>query len=522
MTARTKELTEAGLAPGRVAALTSRVFATTGGSVPAVSPLTGETLAQVPVSSVEDVAAAFARARKAQAEWVRVPLRERADLLLRLHDLVLERQRDILDVIQWESGKARRHAFEELCDVAVNARYYAQVAQQHLLPTRRAGLFPLLTRTTEVRHPKGVVGVIAPWNYPFTMAISDALPALLAGNAVVTKPSTQTALSGLLGAELLADAGLPADVWQVVVGEGRKVGTALIDEADFVCFTGSTETGRMVAARCGERLIGCTLELGGKNPMVILDDADLDVAAEGAVRGCFSNAGQLCISIERLYVAAPVHDQFLERFLARVGAMRVGTSFDYGADMGSLVSRQQLETVAAHVDDAVRKGARLLAGGSARPDLGPCYFEPTVLSGVTPDMDCHAAETFGPLVSVYRVADEDEAVALANDSRFGLNASVYGRDVRRASRVAQRLRAGTVNINEAYAAAWGSIDSPMGGVGDSGLGRRHGADGLLKYTEPQTIAVQRVPVAPPRGLSYGTFARGLTTALKAMRKVGHK
>ncbi len=510
------------LTPSRAAALTARVFATSGETVASVSPVTGTRLADVPVSSVDDVAAAFVRARKAQAEWAQVPVRERAELLLRLHDLVFERQDDILDIVQWESGKARRHAFEELGDVAINARYYARTAEQHLLPTRRAGLFPLLTRTTELRHPKGVVGVIAPWNYPLTMAISDALPALVAGNAVVTKPATQTTLCALLGAELLADAGLPTDVWQVVVGPGSSVGAALIDQADFVCFTGSTETGRTVARRCGERLIGCTLELGGKNPLLVLDDADVDKAAEGAVRGCFSNAGQLCISIERLYVAAPVYDAFVERFVARVRAMVVDTAFDFGPDMGSLISAQQLATVTSHVEDATGKGARVLAGGRPRPDLGPYFYEPTVLAGVTPEMACHGSETFGPVVSVYRVADDDEAVAAANDSPYGLNAAVYGEDIARARSVAARLRTGTVNINEAYAAAWGSIDSPMGGVGDSGLGRRHGLEGLLKYTEAQTVAVQRVPFAPRGGMSYASFARATVAGLRALRRAGRR
>ena len=522
MTAPTKERPAHGLPEGRIAALASRVVATSQESITSVSPLTGEPLATLPVSSDDDVANAFARARKAQGEWARVPVRERAALLLRLHDLTFQRQNDILDIVQWESGKARRHAFEELCDVAMNARYYARTAARHLRPTRRAGMFPLLTNTVELRHPKGVVGVIAPWNYPLTMAISDALPALVAGNAVVTKPATQTALCALVGAELLADAGLPADVWQVVVGPGTRVGAALLDEADFVCFTGSTETGRTVARRCGERLIGCTLELGGKNPLLVLADADLDKAAEGAVRGCFSNAGQLCISFERLYVAAPVHDAFLERFLARVRAMTVEPRFDFGADMGSLISAQQLATVTAHLEDAVGKGAKVLAGGQARPDLGPYFFEPTVLSGVTDAMTCFREETFGPVVSVYRVGDDDEAVAAANDSPYGLNAAVYSRDIHRARGVAARVRAGTVNINEAYAATWGSIDSPMGGMGESGLGRRHGLEGLLKYTEAQTVAAQRVPVAPLGGMSYDAFARAITTGLRTLRRVGRR
>lgn len=510
------------LSPDRVAALTSRVLATSGETVASVSPVTGQPLAKVPVSSDDDVAQAFARARAAQAAWARVPLLERVEALLRLHDLVFDRQRDILDIVQWESGKTRRDAFEEMCDVTLNARYYARTAQQHLLPTRRTGLFPLLTRTTELRHPKGVVGVIAPWNYPLTLAISDALPALVAGNAVVTKPATQTTLSALLAAELLAEAGIPEGVWQVVVGPGSRVGSAVLDQSDYICFTGSTETGRSVARRCGERLIGCSLELGGKNPLLVLDDADLDRAAEGAVRGCFANAGQLCISVERLYVAASVYDAFVERFVDRVRSMRLALSFDFDSDMGSLISAEQLAVVTQHVEDAVAKGAEVLVGGRHRPDIGPYYFEPTVLAGVTPEMTCYRTETFGPVVSVYRVADDDEAVAAANDSVYGLNASVFGRDLARAQAVAARLRAGTVNVNEAYAPAWGSIDSPMGGMGDSGLGRRHGAEGLLKYTEAQTIAVQRIPVAPPAGLSYDSFSRGMTVALRALRKLGRR
>ncbi|MEQ7126365.1 succinic semialdehyde dehydrogenase [Actinopolymorpha sp. B11F2] len=522
MTAPTQDRAEHALAPERVRTLTARVAATSGETVRSVTPLNGGTLAEVPVSSNADIATAFARAREAQVAWARVPVRERAALLLRLHDLVFQRQNDILDIVQWESGKARRHAFEEVCDVAMNARYYGRMAPRLLHPARRAGLFPLLTRTVELHHPKGVVGVIAPWNYPLTMAISDALPALVAGNAVITKPATQTTLCALVGAELLAEAGLPADLWQVVIGEGSRVGAALIEEADFVCFTGSTQTGRAVARRCGERLIGATMELGGKNPLLVLDDADLDKAAEGAVRGCFSNAGQLCISMERLYVAAPVFDAFCERFVARVRDMVVKASFDFTADMGSLISAQQLATVSEHVDDAVSKGAEILAGGKARPDLGPYFFAPTVLTGVTPDMACYREETFGPVVSVYRVGDDRAAVAAANDSAYGLNAAVYSRDTRRARAVAARLRAGTVNINEAYAAAWGSIDAPMGGMGDSGMGRRHGIDGLLKYTEPQTIAVQRLPVAPPGGMSYDRFARTIATGLRTLHRLGRR
>ena len=511
------------LSPARISALTSRVFASSGKTITSIAPATGEPLAQVPASTEDDVAAAFQRARKAQADWSQVPLKERTDLLLRLHDLVLDRQQDILDIVQAESGKARKHAFEEVCDVALTARYYARTATQHLLPTARAGLFPMLTSTTEIRHPKGVVGFIVPWNYPLTLAITDALPALVAGNAIVVKPDVKTNLSALVGAELLADVGLPADLWQVVVGDGPTIGSAMIEQSDFLCFTGSTAVGREVAKRCGERLIGCTLELGGKNAMLVLDDANLDVAAEGAVRGSFSNAGQLCESMERLYVAEPVYDSFVKRFVERVNAMRLEATFDFGPDMGSLINEKQLETTARHVEDAVDKGARVLAGGRRRPDLGPYFFEPTVLEGVKPGMQCFAEETFGPVVSIYKVANDEEAIARATDTDFGLNAAVYSRDVARARAVAQRLRAGTVNINEAYAAAWGSLDAPLGGFADSGLGRRHGAEGLLKYTEPQTIAVQRgMRVTPPAGVPYPLFARGMTVALRLLRKTGRR
>jgi succinate-semialdehyde dehydrogenase / glutarate-semialdehyde dehydrogenase len=429
---------------------------------------------------------------------------------------------DILDVIQAESGKARKHAFEEPCDVALNSRYYARRAPHLLRPHTRAGLIPGVTRTQELRHPKGVVGVISPWNYPFTMALSDGIAALAAGNAIVSKPASQTALTALYGVELLAEAGMPDDLWQVVVGDGSVVGSAIVDHADFVCFTGSTATGRQIAKRAGERLIGCTLELGGKNPLLVLDDADLELAAETATRACFSNAGQLCISTERVYIADGVYDAFLQRFVDHVKAIRLDATYDFGPDMGSLISEQQLKTVSEHLADAQDKGAEVLTGGSHRPDIGPYFFEPTVLENVASGMTCHREETFGPLVSVYRVADDEAAIAAANDSAYGLSAAVFSRDTKRGRAVGARLEVGTVNVNEAYTAAWGSIDSPMGGFKDSGLGRRHGAEGLLKYTEGQTVAVQRVPMRPIGSMTYDTFAKSFELGLKFFRKVGRR
>ena len=345
---------------------------------------------------------------------------------------------------------------------------------------------------------------------------------MIAGNAVLQKPDNQTALTALAALDLARRAGLPDDVWQMVLGRGRDIGDDLLDAADHVMFTGSTESGRRIAQEAGRRLVECSLELGGKNAMVVLDDADVERAAEGAVRACFSSSGQLCISVERMYVQDGVHDEFVSAFLAGVADMRMGPGYDFATQMGTLTSTEQLDVVQHHVDDALDKGATLLAGGRARPDVGPYFFEPTVLTDVTEDMECHAEETFGPLVSIYRVSDDDEAVERANDTRYGLNASVWSRSARRGRDVAARLRAGTVNVNEAYAAAWGSVDAPMGGMGDSGLGRRHGAGGLLKYTEAQTVARQRLfNLAPPIArLGDDGFAAVMTTSLRLMKKVG--
>ncbi|MEO9325795.1 succinic semialdehyde dehydrogenase [Nocardioides sp. C4-1] len=506
---------------GYVESLTSRLLATSGTTVPVRSPLDGAPLAHVPQSSEADVAEAFARARRAQAVWARVPVAERARMLLRLHDLVLERQEEILDLVVLESGKARKHAFDEALHIALTARYYARTARQHLATQRRLGVVPGLTRVEVNRVPKGVVGIISPWNYPFTMALCDGIPALLAGNAVVAKPDAQTMLTALLGARLLDEAGFPQDLWQVVAGPGRELGGPIIERSDYVCFTGSTATGKVIAAQCAERLIGCSLELGGKNPMLVLRDADLERAAEGAVRASFSNAGQLCVSTERLYVADQVYDRFVERFVARTQAMTLGATMAWENDMGSLVSQAQLDTVRAHVDDAVARGARVLTGGRARPDLGPYVFEPTVLEGVTPDMTCFGHETFGPVVSLYRFHDEADAVARANDGDYGLNASIYSQDGARARAIARHVRCGTVNVNEAFAATFASIDAPMGGMRESGTGRRQGSEGIHRYTESQSVATQRLlRFSPVLGMSDETYAKVMTANLRIMKKIG--
>ncbi|MER5308285.1 succinic semialdehyde dehydrogenase [Streptomyces sp. NPDC002773] len=482
------------------------------------SPFTGEKLADLPESTPEDVAEAFTRARAAQEAWAATPVRARAAVLLRFHDLILQRQSEVLDLIQLETGKARLHAHEEVLAVVVVARHYGRNASSYLRPRRHTGVVPTLTKVTELRHPRGVVGQIAPWNYPLELSVGDALPAFVAGNAIVMKPDTETALTALWARDLLIEAGLPAEVFQVVLGEGPVVGPEVVKHADYVSFTGSTRTGREVAQSAAARLVGVTLELGGKNAMLVLKDADVEKAAAGAVRACFSSAGQLCIAIERLYVHESVADDFVSRFAARTKAMRLGNSLAYGADMGSLVGERQLETVTKHVEEAVAKGATVIAGGVARPDIGPLFYEPTILEGVEAPMTVCNEETFGPVVSIYRFRDEDEVVALANATSYGLNSSVWTKDARRGHAIAARLHTGTVNINEAYAPAYGSVQAPMGGMKDSGIGRRHGAEGILKFTEAQTVAQQRlVPLAPSFGMDDEKYAAFMSVSLRAMK-----
>lgn len=353
---------------GPLAQRLAGLITASGGTREAASaPYTLTPTVELPRSTSADVQAAFTRARAAQRDWVQRPAGERSAVVLRFHDLLLDRQDQVLDLIQWENGKCRQDAFLEVADIALTARYYGRRAPGLLKRQRRRGAFPVLTRTAELRHPKGVVGVISPWNYPLSLAAGDVIAALLAGNAVVHKPDSQTALTALWAVALMIEAGLPADLWPVVVGSGTELGEPLLAGADYLMFTGSTETGRWMASRAGQRLIGSSLELGGKNALLLLDDADLDRAAAGAARACFASSGQLCISMERIYLPVSRQQAFLDRFLDRVGAMRLGSSYDYEPDMGSLTTAAQLDTVTAHVADARAHGATVLTGGRSPP-----------------------------------------------------------------------------------------------------------------------------------------------------------
>ncbi len=493
---------------------------TVSASVSMRAPFTGQPIATLPQATDADVRAVFDQAREAQRSWAERPVEDRQRILIRLHDLVLKRQEEALDLVQIEAGKARMDAFDEVSATALVAAYYGKHSAKFLSPRRAAGLIPVLTKVGEIRHPKGVVGIISPWNYPLALTAMDVLPALAAGNAVVQKPDNQTALSALWLQEIAEEAGLPAGVWQIVLGRGSRIGDALVEESDYLCFTGSTPTGKGLAAKVAERLTSYSLELGGKNPMIVLPDADIAKTATGAVTACFSSAGQLCVSVERIYVHESIREEFTRAFVAKTAAVRLGGALDYQAQMGSLTSEDQLATVSAHVEDARSKGATVLTGGKARPDLGPLFYEPTVLTDVTEDVKLFAEETFGPVVSIYGYTDVTEAIERANDTRFGLNASVWSRNGRAGWEVAARLKAGTVNVNEGFAATFGTVGLPMGGMKESGVGRRNGAEGLLKYTEAQAIAVQRgMPLRPGRGIPPKLWARVLSTSLKALRRL---
>ncbi|WP_158374135.1 succinic semialdehyde dehydrogenase [Cellulosimicrobium cellulans] len=493
------------------------------------APWTRAPLATLPQSTPDDVARAARAARAAQRRWAAVPVRDRARLLLRVHDLLLQRQSDVLDLIQLENGKARGAAYEEVADVALLARHLGRTAPRHLAPERRPGLVPGLTSVRVVHDPVGVVGVVAPWNYPLSLTLGDVLPALAAGDAVLLRPDPQTPLTALWAVELLEDAGMPRGLVQVVLGDGPTVGAAVVDHVDHLVFTGSTATGRVVAARAGERLVPSTLELGGKNAMYVAEDVDVEAAAEGAVRACFGGTGQLCVSVERLYVHRDVYDAFAAAFARRTRALRVGTGLDHRSDVGSLTSAEQLARVVEHVEDALSGGARVLAGGVHRTDLGPYVYEPTVLEGVGEHARAYREETFGPVVALSPVASDDEAVAAVNDSAYALNASVWTRSTRRGAALAGRLRAGSVTVNDGYQAAWGSVAAPQGGRGASGWGHRHGREGLLALTATRTVAVQRgvhgvrvagrtlVPPLGPGRLLAGDPERWTATVTAALR-----
>jgi succinate-semialdehyde dehydrogenase / glutarate-semialdehyde dehydrogenase len=484
------------------------------------APFSGQVLGSVPICTPEDVQQALERARTAQAAWALTSLKQRERIFLRYHDLIIQYRDEFLNLIQLEAGKTRLNALDETFDVSINCRHYAARAVRYLRPQPRKGAIPLFTQAVEVHHPKGVVGFIAPWNYPLSMAASDSVPALIAGNSVILKPAEETPFTALFAVSLLYEAGLPRDVFQVVTGKGRVIGPAMLEGIDFLAFTGGTSTGRKLASQAGEKLIKCSMELGGKNPAIVLEDADLKKSVEGVLHGAFSSAGQLCVHMERLYLQDGIHDRFVEVLVKRVKEMKISAALEFDVDMGSLISQEQFDKVSRMVAEAVSRGATVLAGGKPRPDLGPYFYEPTLLTGVTPGMEMYAEEIFGPVLCIYRFHEIEDAIRAANASEYGLNASIWTRNIRLGRQIAQRIQTGTVNINDGFSASWGSVDAPMGGMKASGIGRRHGVEGILKYTESQTVAVQSViPFGPFGILNPERYAKVMGWILKMMKDI---
>ncbi len=467
--------------------------------IPVENPATGEVITTVPVMSAEEVGAMVARAREAQPKWEAMGFDGRAKILRRAQKWVLDNSDRIIDVIVSETGKTHEDAqLAEISYAASAFGFWAKMAPEYLADERirSSNLFVKGTKLVVRYKPLGVVGVIGPWNYPLTNSFGDCIPALAAGNACVLKPSEITPLTSLLMADMLRECGLPDDVYQVATGYG-ETGAAMIDEVDFVMFTGSTKTGKKVAERAAQSLTPFGLELGGKDSMIVLADADVERAANGAVFYSMQNAGQTCISVERVYVEEPVYDQFVAKVTDKAQALRQGKPAGPGSvDVGAIIFPPQIDVIEDHVKDAVDKGAKVIVGGHAKRDGGR-YFEPTVLVDVDHSMKAMTEETFGPTLPIMKVKDADEALRLANDSEYGLAGSVWTKDVAKGEAFARRIEAGAVCVNDAML-NYAALELPMGGWKTSGVGARHAAGGIRKYCGQQSLLVKRL--APKRDI----------------------
>jgi acyl-CoA reductase-like NAD-dependent aldehyde dehydrogenase/choline dehydrogenase-like flavoprotein len=461
-----------------------------GAAIPVENPATGQILATVPALDADAVRALVAAAREAQPAWAAAGFDARADVLLAARAWLAANGERVVETICGETGRpADETQFAELSYGLAALEFWAKMAPVYLADEEIHSASPFVRgRKLLVRYaPVGVVGVIGPWNYPLNNSFGDCIPALAAGNAVVLKPSEVTPLTSLLMAEMLAECGLPEGVFSVATGRG-ETGAALVDEVDAVMFTGSVETGKKVMAQAAQTLTPVSLELGGKDPMIVLADADIERAANAAVSYGMNNSGQVCISVERIYVEEPVHDEFVERVREKVEGLRQGPPGAPGTvDVGAIIFEPQLALIDSHVKDAVEKGATVVTGG--KPGQGPGrFYEPTLLTGVDHSMRCMTEETFGPTLPVMSVTDSEEAVRLANDGPYGLQASVWTRDTERGEAIARRIESGVACVNDAQV-NYGALELPMGGWKASGLGSRHGPDGIRKYTKRQSIMV---------------------------------
>jgi acyl-CoA reductase-like NAD-dependent aldehyde dehydrogenase len=461
--------------------------------IPVQNPATGAVVTHVPDLGPDDVKEMARKGRAAQPGWEALGFEGRGRVLLRAQKWLLDNADRVIDTIISETGKTVEDA--QLAEVSYGAAafgFWAKNAEEYLgdEKVKSANVFVKGKKLILRYKPLGLIGVIGPWNYPLTNSFGDCIPALAAGNAVILKPSEVTPLTSLLLAEGLRECGLPENVLQIATGRGAT-GAALIGEVDMIMFTGSTATGKKVAAAAAERLIPVSLELGGKDPMLVLADADVERAANTAVFYGMMNSGQTCISIERVYVEEPVYDEFVSKVVDKTSKLRQGVPAGPGSvEVGAMTFPPQMDIVERHVEDAKKKGAKVLVGGHRGTGAGD-FFEPTILVDVDHTMECMTEETFGPTLPIMKVADAEEGIRLANDSPYGLGASVFSRDVTRGEQVARRLESGAVCVNDAII-NYTALELPMGGAKASGLGSRHGAGGIRKYTSQQAILVSRL------------------------------
>jgi acyl-CoA reductase-like NAD-dependent aldehyde dehydrogenase len=479
------------------------------------NPATGEVIASVPVLSVDDVEGVVARARAAQPGWEALGFEGRGRILRRAQKWVIDNADRVARTIVSENGKAYEDALLAEVSYAAGAfGFWAKNAPKFLADEKVRSSSPfVIGRKLVVRYaPVGVVGVIGPWNYPLTNSFGDCIPALAAGNSCVLKPASLTPLTSLFMAEGLRECGLPEDVFIVAAG-GGDVGSEMIDHVDAVMFTGSTEVGKKVMERAAKTLTPVGLELGGKDPMLVLADADLERAANAAVHYSMQNGGQTCISVERVYVEEPAYDEFVSKVETKLRDLRQGVPGDPGSvDIGAVTSPPQVDLIDEHVRDAMSKGARALVGGR-RGDGPGDFYEPTLLVDVDHSMECMVEETFGPTLPVMKVRDAEEGVRLANDSPYGLQASVWTKDSEKGERLARQIEAGVVCVNDAQL-NYVALELPMGGWKASGLGSRHGADGIRKYTKKQALLVTRL--APKKDLHMLPYKAGRTKLIERL------